>query len=512
MREPAASTGPAARTKGLLAGAFAASLLVSVASGGPQPPPTFRADVELVRVDVTVVDRDGRPVTDLVAADFEVVEKGRPREVVSLERVEVPTGRAAAPAAPPAVSTPRTAEPAQSRCFLLFIDTQVDEPLRRDFQTFFERDLRDGDWVVLVAPAAGVWWTARTPWEHRQLSGLVGRILVPTVLDPFGDASAGGSADWRAMQAVEYGDRTGAAAASRDGAEAGAAGGSLNAEATYQMATLRVRRTLMALRDAVESIADFRGRKSVIIVSTGFIRTPRARDLQDAVISAARQAGVTIHFVNALGLMAVDGTIGGRWMQTGAAGAVDLTFETGGRAFQTNALAAPVAEALAESTSYYLLGIRPLDGPGEHRVKVRVKREGLSVVARERYYVAESDQRAGAAASHALRSAFDAIGLALRVSSATQGAIEPGKVGVALAIGLADGSGPTRLRVQLAGRRLEGKETVEGATDIVPEPPSRSASCLLRLEPGTWQVRVVATDTATGIVGSVLHTFVVPGS
>jgi VWFA-related protein len=490
-----------------LAALTAASAHVPLAA---QAPPTFRSDVELVRLDVTVVDRDGRPVAGLTAADFEVLEKGRPHEILSLEHVEVPATRGVQPSAASEVSTPRPAEPAQSRCFVLFIDTQVDEPLRRDFQTFFERDLRDGDWVVVVAPAAGVFWTARTPWEHRQLPGLVGRILVPTVLDPFGDASAGASAEWEAMQAIESGSRSGAREASQGGADTGAAGSVLGAEATYHLAALRARRTLMALRDAILSIADFRGRKSVIMVSTGFLRTPRTRDLQDAVIAAARRAGVAIHFVSALGLPAVDGTIGNRWLQTGAAGAVDLTFETGGRTFQTNELAAPVAEALAESSRYYLLGIRPREGRGEHRVSVRVRREGVTVRAREHYFVTGRDEP-GAAASRALRSSFDATGLPLRVATSPQGAVEPTKTAVALAVGVAEGSRASRVHVQLSGRRLEGRESIEGATDVVLEPPEWTASILLRLEPGTWQLRVVATDTATGALGSVLHTFQVPG-
>src|SRR6188472_1328590 len=35
-----------------------------------QPPPTIRVGTEIVRVDVTVLDRRGRPVTDLTMEDF----------------------------------------------------------------------------------------------------------------------------------------------------------------------------------------------------------------------------------------------------------------------------------------------------------------------------------------------------------------------------------------------------------------------------------------------------------
>jgi VWFA-related protein len=47
-----------------------------------QPPqPTFRTGVIIVPVDVRVLDRDGKPVTDLKQADFTVLEDGAPQEI-----------------------------------------------------------------------------------------------------------------------------------------------------------------------------------------------------------------------------------------------------------------------------------------------------------------------------------------------------------------------------------------------------------------------------------------------
>ena len=42
----------------------------------PQTPPVFRGGTNLVPVDVRVVDREGKPVTDLTASDFTVTEEG----------------------------------------------------------------------------------------------------------------------------------------------------------------------------------------------------------------------------------------------------------------------------------------------------------------------------------------------------------------------------------------------------------------------------------------------------
>src|SRR2546421_4905381 len=62
--------------------------------------PSFRAGVEALPVDVTVVDDKGQPVRDLIASDFTVRVDGRPRRVVSAQWIAAAgAGAAARPAA-----------------------------------------------------------------------------------------------------------------------------------------------------------------------------------------------------------------------------------------------------------------------------------------------------------------------------------------------------------------------------------------------------------------------------
>ena len=70
---------------------------------GTDQTPSFRSGVEVVTVDVGVVDKQGRPVPGLTAADFAVTVAGRPRRVVTSEFVERP--------APPPAGAPKP-EPA----------------------------------------------------------------------------------------------------------------------------------------------------------------------------------------------------------------------------------------------------------------------------------------------------------------------------------------------------------------------------------------------------------------
>ena len=45
----------------------------------PVQPPTFRTGVDAVQLDVSVLDKDRRPVRGLTAADFTVLENSKPR-------------------------------------------------------------------------------------------------------------------------------------------------------------------------------------------------------------------------------------------------------------------------------------------------------------------------------------------------------------------------------------------------------------------------------------------------
>lgn len=61
------------------------SILIAAAAGGiglqAQRGPSFRSNVDLISLMVSVTDGSGRHVTDLSAEDFEVFEDGRPQEV-----------------------------------------------------------------------------------------------------------------------------------------------------------------------------------------------------------------------------------------------------------------------------------------------------------------------------------------------------------------------------------------------------------------------------------------------
>ena len=74
------------RTLAVLAAVGLAGLVVASAQepGTPGQQPTFRAGVDVIRLDVSVLDKNSRPVHGLTMADFTVLENGKPQKLVAL--------------------------------------------------------------------------------------------------------------------------------------------------------------------------------------------------------------------------------------------------------------------------------------------------------------------------------------------------------------------------------------------------------------------------------------------
>lgn len=93
----------------LLGGLFALSAAAAAQAPAESqiPSETFTGEttVTLVEVPVQVVE-DGRPVTGLGPEDFRIYDQGDPREILSVERVDLRT--ATAGGAPDAVEPPST--------------------------------------------------------------------------------------------------------------------------------------------------------------------------------------------------------------------------------------------------------------------------------------------------------------------------------------------------------------------------------------------------------------------
>jgi VWFA-related protein len=499
-------------------------LLAVAATTLAQEPPRFPSAAEIVRIDAVVVDAAGRPVTGLTAADFAIEEDGKPREIASFEPIVVQSvvARDDAPV-PAASSAPRALEPQEGRALLIYFDDiHVSPPnaewVRHSLGPFLQREIRPGDAVTVVAPHGNFWWTARTAWEHAQLPAVVERLKGQHNPNPFKDEKS----DWLVMQQVEYAPRI------QEGRAVGSDPFSLQREGQYGMALGRIRRSLNGLERAIASLDGFRGRKSVIVYSEGFILPPHDPfyfpEFQRTV-DQCRRANVALFVADPRGLRtgrptAEGPTAGGTGGLSGGAmdgetgGSSHIAIATGGRVFSVNDATEAVAHVLEESKAYYLVGFRPEGGrPGERKVTVRVRREGHRVRARNRYYWGDPVPGAtgDSAAVVALRAMSDRTEVPFRVGTVPGRTAGDGPAPTRLRLDLEPvaGRGERRLSLLVEARPLAAGEIVHDGADLT-VPPSAAPLAIereLRLAPGVWQARVVLTDQETGEVGSALHTF-----
>ena len=78
-------------------------LLGAQAPASQEPQATFRASVEAVQLSVIVTDSEGRPVSGLTEADFEVLENGDARAITTFSAVDIPVDNVRRPPGRPDV-------------------------------------------------------------------------------------------------------------------------------------------------------------------------------------------------------------------------------------------------------------------------------------------------------------------------------------------------------------------------------------------------------------------------
>jgi VWFA-related protein len=327
--------------------------------------PIFRAKVNLVRVDVSVSDRDGEPLDSLQPSDFLVKEDGLPQAVETVQFVQL-TG--ATPVNQRESIDIRSAEHAaveaakdDVRLFVLFLDDyhvdkapQIMIPLRRTLKTFVER-LGPYDLVAVMDPL--------TPLSHLEFTRNRNLLL---------------------ERVQKFEGRRGELFPVRSAAEEAQ-------QSQRNIWELRAGVTLDAMNAISTHLGGLReGRKSVLFVSQGppvNLRSVNWSRMEDVVRSANR-GNVTIHTLDPRPLGA--GPFGGQLVLR------RFSDETGGRAiFNTNDHAGYLDDVIRDASAYYLVGYAPTrewaDGKF-HKIDVEVKRRGVRVVARRGYWAPKAEE------------------------------------------------------------------------------------------------------------------------
>jgi VWFA-related protein len=418
-----------------LAGLAVALGPVLAAAPAPSPQeaaPEFPAGVDVVTVDVVVLDSAGNPVEGLTEDDFVVTDEGGVRSITSFEAVALPESAPGPPPLRSRVSTNVTPEVRPERTFVIVYDDVHLAPDRslvakKSVEDFMATGLSDGDRVVLVPTSGGAWWTGVIPEGREDIVAALDRLDGQRPRNYTVDRIS----DFEAYRLYIHRDpQVGSQVVRRyyeyrlipeipGGGEREEAGLTdigeghplirIKAAEVYQAALARQQATYQTIQRVAEALAGVKGRKSILLVSEGFIQEETRPDFREA-IQAAREANAVVYFLDAKGLTDILPTADAQMAdptdlrdlgaqidlaKMDSLGAVSLAVETGGFAIRnSNDLAQGLRRIDEQSRAYYLIGfpIGDVKRDGKfHDLEVKVNRPDVEVVARKGYY-APSDE------------------------------------------------------------------------------------------------------------------------
>ncbi|HUE88510.1 MAG TPA: VWA domain-containing protein [Vicinamibacterales bacterium] len=507
----------------------------------PQPPapesqqPVFRTGVDLLTVDATVVDRDGRQITDLTVAEFIVEVDGRPRPVVSAEYVKlvddapvfVGARRAAAPAPVqnPFFSTnARTLSP--GRVILLLVDEgnirlgQGRDVMRSAVK--FVDGLSPNDRVAVVAIPRGaiVDFTSDHERVREALLATVGRA------SPFKGRFFMSLSE--AIAAYEHSDATlrnqlfmrECAAVLNNPVELTRCEIEVEQEAGefvhYQRQQTQA--SLHGMREVLRSLAALDGPKSVILISEGLVLEGLGGEVEEIAATAADvRASLDVMLLDVPSVDVSqaqrpttpredrDRQVTGLEMIAGLSrGALHRVFSSSDPAFTR------IMRSLA---GHYLIGVeaQPSDRDGRrHRISVKTTRRGVTLFSRRGFLATTSPAATSPAdaVARALRAPLTMNDVPMRLATWTYK--EPGGSKVRLLIT----AELERTREQpldyTAGLLLVDRNNRAVASNVETRPLDRSTADpsvavfvrSLLVDSGTYLLRFAAADSE-GRLGSV---------
>ena len=273
------------------------------AAQAPTPQATFRSGVELIRLDVRVLDDQGRPVKDIRADELTVTEDGEPRPIVLFQHVEEPSGTyvdVARRTIASEVSTNRGAP--RGHLYVLVFDQHHIAPAneqraRQAAERFLRTRVRPGDRVALYAlpgPGPRIPFTSDVNRAIAELTTVRGS-LERTVMT----ALAATMEVYEAYEIVRGNQVVWMQVTERMRLEAGRGGGEFferlvqeEARTVAGRADEEARRFLVLLSELMRELTGIEGRKTLILVSEGFYADHVSREIENAAAAAALGYGV----------------------------------------------------------------------------------------------------------------------------------------------------------------------------------------------------------------------------
>jgi VWFA-related protein len=330
----------------------------------------IRSESRTVLVDAVAVDKKGRFATDLTARDFTIREDGREQKITgfSLESS--------------GVSPERPSRHYIAMLFATSAASQASQMIARQEASRFVDGFASPDRYMAIL-SYSLDGGMRIPQNFTTEHDLLKKAL-------------------SAMQNSSGAASSSAPAAAQRGRNAGGATGSAPAADSFAY-----RDMLASLRSLAASLANIRGRKALVLFTTGMAGGGDVLTDLAATVDACNKANVAVYTVGSGAAVTAGNPAAGNSdappaMGRGSRGApmpelatddrnlpTVLSEGTGGVAFlNSNDLAASLGKVAQEQDQYYLLSYTPTVDSAEgscHELKVKVDRGDLEVRARKSY-------------------------------------------------------------------------------------------------------------------------------
>jgi VWFA-related protein len=420
---------------------FSAAILATGAVLAQTPPrqtPDLLVPVstEVVRIDVIVTEKNGKPRSGLTKDDFAVLEDGQPQTITQFEAFTSPVARPLPDAASPAVTRsegedepPVRTVPPRRYVVLAVDDIHIASSnllrIKKALDRFLEREIGPEDQVAIVTTSG----TRKIYQEFTDDRHVLQRSIARLSVQDKTVAASGIPyvTEYQAEQ-IERGDQEALRVAVEEVLQSGLYQDADSAEPVARAAAHVVlaesihngRLTLETLDSVVRGLADLQGRKLVVLVSDGFVagmtvNGGAAFDIR-RISDAGTRSGVVIYALDTRGLVA---TAPGRSassrmpMLVSTFSARDnmqresdyatrdamnaLAGDTGGFLVQdTNDLGAGLRKVLKDSETYYLIAYEstnPKRDGAFRKLEVRLKNERDLRIRTRKGYFAPDDRK-----------------------------------------------------------------------------------------------------------------------
>ena len=298
-------------------GLVLAVVVLSVAGQQPTATPrpigdndVVKISTNLIQIDVTVTDKNGKIVRDLKPEDFEVYENGQKQQISNFSFINNTRETTVKPVeVAPRTQVPLPPMPVRPEQVRRTIALVVDDLslsfestyyARRALKKFVDEQMQDGDLVAIIRTGGGIGALQQFTTDKRQLYAAIDKVR----WNPMGTGQIGAFAPMEAKVDLvptptpEPGERT------TEG---------IQKEQDSFRASIFATGTLGAINYVVRGMQELPGRKSIMLISDGFkLYEEDAEGFKESgrvlaalrqLVDAANRASVVIYTMDARGLV-----------------------------------------------------------------------------------------------------------------------------------------------------------------------------------------------------------------